>query len=567
MPLPALLAPGLPHAAPDLTGVAFACFPTDGTLPMEIGLSPDTGGGAADTSQEVIARLDPGEQVFVYHAPPDGIRRWARLRHVGAGVDPSPWTAWTSGVPIVLPNDDATLRAIADTFSTALNDADDITDGATKRITTHSEADGGGRAYGTIDSGGVVVSGGIDLSRPYTGKHLGNVPDDPGSDRHAATANEKTGGARGYGAIDAGGVVVSTGIDLSRPYTGKHLGNVPDDPTSDRRAATANEKTGGARANTAIDAGGVLVPAAIDFSRGYTNKHAGNLPRAAGSGIAIDAVTQHLQDDGHAAATMQDSAGRAINGFFDKVTDLVDDSLFTGDTTKRLATEKYHLPPFVEGVSATTGTYQVTVKAVLRSAIGATVQCMYRTVALGYESNDYSTPTPTAHEALQAQPYPVVLTIDRDSDSASDRTLEFWAQDQYGNVSPIQRVTIPKMTVTDSSNATSSINVVTSFTNGGVCPCFLNDAISWSKAASLPSTWTIELWWDDTGGGAPFSGTLLNSGASLTSYTNGLASAPTGTTRSFNRTYGVRVRNSYAHYLQADTFTPSVAHAGADCAG
>ena len=45
--------------------------------------------------------------------------------------------------------------------------------------------------------------------------------------------------------IDSGGIVLPAGVDFSRAYTNKDLSNVPDDIASDRRAATANQKTGG----------------------------------------------------------------------------------------------------------------------------------------------------------------------------------------------------------------------------------------------------------------------------------------------------------------------------------
>ena len=69
-------------------------------------------------------------------------------------------------------------------------------------------------------------------------KHLGNVPDDVTSDRRAATANQLTGGTRGFNAIDSGNVVVASAVDLSRPYTGKHLDNIPDGSTYARPLAS-----------------------------------------------------------------------------------------------------------------------------------------------------------------------------------------------------------------------------------------------------------------------------------------------------------------------------------------
>lgn len=89
-------------------------------------------------------------------------------------------------------------------------------------------------------------------------KHLGELPDDVTSDRRAATANQKTGGDRGFGAIDGSNIVVAGGIDFARGYTGKHLGNLPDDSGSGRFAVAAID---GAR------------KAIIDFASGHSNNN------------------------------------------------------------------------------------------------------------------------------------------------------------------------------------------------------------------------------------------------------------------------------------------------------
>lgn len=118
---------------------------------------------------------------------------------------------------------------------------------------------GGNKGDQALDASNIAVAAAVDFTRAYTGKNLANVPDDATSDRRAATANQKTGGDRAVVAIDSGGVAVAAAIDFSRSYTGKSLANVPDDATSDRRAATATEKTGGGRAATALDASNKLV--------------------------------------------------------------------------------------------------------------------------------------------------------------------------------------------------------------------------------------------------------------------------------------------------------------------
>jgi hypothetical protein len=62
---------------------------------------------------------------------------------------------------------------------------------------------GGVRAAATIDSGNIVVAAGVDLSRGYAGRNLSNISDDATSDRRAATANQKTGADRGFSALDS----------------------------------------------------------------------------------------------------------------------------------------------------------------------------------------------------------------------------------------------------------------------------------------------------------------------------------------------------------------------------
>jgi hypothetical protein len=142
---------------------------------------------------------------------------------------------------------------------------------------------GTGRNF--VDSTAIVNPTGIDLARGYTGKHLGNIPDDGGSARFAVAS------------IDAARKAL---IDFAQTHTNKHLGNVPDDVTSDRRAATANQKTGGDRGFSAIDSGNIVVAAGVDFARGYTNKHLGNIPDNVASArfavASIDAARKALID-------------------------------------------------------------------------------------------------------------------------------------------------------------------------------------------------------------------------------------------------------------------------------
>lgn len=159
---------------------------------------------------------------------------------------------------------------------------------------------GANKGDAALDAGNVLVAGSADFSRSYTGKHMGNLPDDATSDRRAATANEKTGGGRGFSAIDAGGVAVAGAVDLSRSYTGKHLGNMPDDATTDRRAATATEKTGGGRGAVALDAANKLVTGvtgaatAADGVAGIESGKGAQLKAARNAGHATSRDTDDL---------------------------------------------------------------------------------------------------------------------------------------------------------------------------------------------------------------------------------------------------------------------------------
>ena len=128
---------------------------------------------------------------------------------------------------------------------------------------------------------------------------MGNVPDDATTDRRSATATQKTGGDRGETAIDSGFVLISTSVDFSRAYTGKHLGNLPDDVTSDRKAVTGNEKTGASRAYPALDSSSFLktgvtttATAADGLSRIGSERFASRQGGHGGTGTVYEGLTR-----------------------------------------------------------------------------------------------------------------------------------------------------------------------------------------------------------------------------------------------------------------------------------
>ena len=181
-----------------------------------------------------------------------------------------------------------------------------------RRAATLNQKTGGDRGFGAIDSGTSVVAGAIDFVRSFVNKHLGNIPDDGTSDRRAATLDQKTGGDRAKAAIDSGNVAVAAAVDFTRLYTGKSLANVPDDGTSDRRASTLNQKTGGDRGFAAVDSGNVAITTAVDLSRAYTGKHLGNIPDDGTSDRK--AVTGNEKTGAGRAFPALDSSNKLITG-------------------------------------------------------------------------------------------------------------------------------------------------------------------------------------------------------------------------------------------------------------
>jgi len=138
---------------------------------------------------------------------------YAESRVVGT----APASAFFGRVESAVASMTVSTTAYFDRFNVALfpKNLDDVADG-----TTYA------RPLSTRISSGKPL---IDFSEAiHLNKHLGNVPDDATSDRRAATANQKTGGDRGFTAIDSSNIIVAGGLDFTRSYTNKHLGNIPD---------------------------------------------------------------------------------------------------------------------------------------------------------------------------------------------------------------------------------------------------------------------------------------------------------------------------------------------------
>lgn len=166
---------------------------------------------------------------------------------------------------------------------TAGKSIDVLADGATYARPTYAQTYGGTRAYGALDSGNVLIAGGADFSRAYTNKgglatqsNLDGVPD--GSSYYRTEWWQRDGGGRGYNAIDGSNIVVAGGIDFGRAYTGKgtlatvnNMDGVPDGSTYYRTQWW--QRDGGGRGYYGLDTSNMVVAGGIDFSRAYTNKN------------------------------------------------------------------------------------------------------------------------------------------------------------------------------------------------------------------------------------------------------------------------------------------------------
>ncbi len=200
---------------------------------------------------------------------------------------------------------------------------DSVGDGTAWFRTTANQRDGGGRGWSAIDSGNVVVAGGLNFNRAYTNKNQDNIGD--GATYKRTTANEKTGAGRGYGALSstsgiASGTTESGGKAVNRMF-GKALAGdadsldgVPEGATYKR--TTTNEKTGAGRGFSAIDSGNVVVAGGVDLSRAYTNKDIDNI----NDGSTYKRTTTNEKT----------GAGRAY-GSFDADKKLKDDTEVAGD--------------------------------------------------------------------------------------------------------------------------------------------------------------------------------------------------------------------------------------------
>ncbi len=172
-----------------------------------------------------------------------------------------------------------------------------------------------------LDSNGIVMPGGIDMSRSYINKYLDYISD--GTNRKAVTAIDSSGKAlidfsqsghlykiidnipdgttrKAVTAIDSSGKAL---IDFSQSaHVGKHLGNIPDDSTSSRYAVLSVDSNR---------------RALVDFSQSsHLGKHLGNIPDdSTSSRYAV------LSVDSNRRALIDLSQGGHLNKILDNIGD------------------------------------------------------------------------------------------------------------------------------------------------------------------------------------------------------------------------------------------------------
>lgn len=271
-------------------GIQIALYAADTSYQFEIQRAPDSAGTPNVGAAVTIASNIPGtEQLYVDNVPQDGTLWWYQARQVGFGDTPSAWVpvGWVSArAGRIPPNLERPIHA------------DPIRRGLVFGLPV----------VGATTSAGLMELQGTAGWNAAT-KHLGNLPDDSVSDRRAATANQLTGGTRAFTIIDSGLLLIANAIDFARAQINKHLGNIPDDAGSDRRAASANQLTGAGRAFSIIDSGLIILAGGIDFARSYTNKNGDFIPRSASNSTPVSTIVANLNDAGAAASTLQQVDG------------------------------------------------------------------------------------------------------------------------------------------------------------------------------------------------------------------------------------------------------------------
>lgn len=200
--------------------------------------------------------------------------------------------------PVAIPFTDTPLRLNRDT-------ADVVADGSTHGITTLTDRT---NLINSLDASG-VLAGKVVRARGFDdGYYAIRATDTVGYTIHSGVTD--SGGARAVNRFYAKGI--ASDPDSADAFAGH------DGVTN--RVPTLNEATGGGRGYAAIDSTNIVVPGAVDFARGYTNKHLGNIPDDSGSSrfavsnidanrrALIDLTQAHL---GKSLANIPDDSGSA----------------------------------------------------------------------------------------------------------------------------------------------------------------------------------------------------------------------------------------------------------------
>jgi hypothetical protein len=103
-----------------VTGVLVELWASDRAYDLEVQSAPDSAGSPNVGAATTIATGIPGTQpVYLDPQPLDNAVRWYRLRHVGFGDSPSPYTGWVSGKSTTIPANALRGAATAAIITTA----------------------------------------------------------------------------------------------------------------------------------------------------------------------------------------------------------------------------------------------------------------------------------------------------------------------------------------------------------------------------------------------------------------------------------------------------------------
>ena len=179
---------------------------------------------------------------------------------------------------------------------------------------------------GLSSASGVKESGGKAINR-LLGKALAGDPDSLDGTPEGTT----------YKRVTTNAVDGSSNIDFSKSgFANKHLGNIPDDATSNRRAVTANQQTGAGNAFTGLDTNGRFVDSTRHtmLVMGGAGSYQGIMPlSSSGLVISIAAHTLHV-----GSITVTYNAGSVTVASVATWYIYVDDPTYAGGTVTYFAT-------------------------------------------------------------------------------------------------------------------------------------------------------------------------------------------------------------------------------------